>query len=648
MRNNLKNPFNFNSFKNSILGPGSPKDRRECGIALVVVFILVIILYLIVFQLEYSTKMEEELAEVRTTESATSFAVTSVASYIMSLLAEDAQADQSEVQEAGMAVTPDPAGQGQGAEGGGGDGSRTQVPGGNQGAGAGAGGLGTPPPGLNEEEMRQWLAQQGQAAGVTGQAQQSGTLDYILENIFLPTTESIDGVEVKIQIIDNARCFDLNRLWEYPREQVESLTDEQREEEFNQAVATIDDLNRRALENQATGEDLELNNSKLEWVAPSESKRELVREMLTRAIQFMFDLNIDAGFEYVYQPQAAASLATLIEDYCYKKRAQPFHNTIAMTSELLIFPDITPEIYYGPHPEITPQEDFTDLTGDYLYRKDEFGDLIGEYQLIPPEFQQLQEQRMAELELLQQQYGRNQTFPQMGGLLGNSLTRNMQDLPNNYDNTGVAVAPKPIGLRDLFCTLSNGKININTADRPIIYALLLSLEEDDAKKVADDLYYYRHDYQELEEEEEGDIDDGQTKDYGQPKRQPPPEDDEDLAEEELDPEAMMASGSGYEDYETNYFTNLRQIVLIDGQEGGQEDLLTDEDGVERIDEDFKSPLQLVTQDLENAVTFGSSYFTARLKIKSENSPIVTGGEMIIHRDVQQSRMEVVQWKEFDR
>lgn len=622
--------------------PGSSSSRREAGIALVVVFILVIILYLVVFQLEYTTKMEEELAEVRTTESSISSAVTSVASYTMSLLAEDAQADQGEVQEAGMAgAVPDASGAGAGAGG---------APAGGPGAAAapqGAGGATlsqAPPPGLDEEEMRQWLAQQGAAAGVAPGQQESGTLDYILENIFLPTSQSINGVEVKILIIDNARAFDLNRLWEYPREQIQSLTEEQRQAEFDQAVATIDDLNRQALENPAEDPTLDLNSSRKEWVPPTESQRELVREMLTRAIDLMYRMNAEAGFQYELQPAAPSMIATFIEDYCYQKRAQPFHNSVAMTSELLAHPDVTPEVFYGPNPRILPDEEYFDSTGDFRYTRDEFGDLVGEYLLVNPEYEQYRMEQQQDLEMLQAQYGAYASFPEVGGLLGNSLTRNMSDLPENYDATGIAVAPMPIGLRDIFTTVSSGKINLNTAPRPVIYGLLLSLPEEEAEMVAYNLEAYRHEYQE-EEPEEGIESDSTVKDYGQPRRQVPTE--EELEDELEDPE-LMAGGTGYQDYETNYFTDLRQIVLIDGQEGGSEDFLTDEDGVDIIDEDYQSPLQLVTHDLQNSITFGSSYFTVRLKIRSQDSPVVKSGELLIHRDTRGGRMEVIQWKEHER
>ena len=65
----------FQTAKN---GPGLlgrvPQWRRDAGIARMVVFVVFTILVVVVFQLQYSTKLEEELAEVRSTASQGSFA----------------------------------------------------------------------------------------------------------------------------------------------------------------------------------------------------------------------------------------------------------------------------------------------------------------------------------------------------------------------------------------------------------------------------------------------------------------------------------------------------------------------------------------------------------------------------------------------
>ena len=125
--------------------------------------------------------------------------------------------------------------------------------------------------------------------------------------------------------------------------------------------------------------------------------------------------------------------------------------------------------------------------------------------------------------------------------------------------------------------------------------------------------------------------------------------DLDLEEES---EEFYAGGSSYEDYPTNYFTgNMDQLVLIDGQEGDSEDLLTDEEGIGGAQSELhQSALELAKHDLnpQKNIAFGSAYFTARLKIKSEESPIVKVGELVLHRDLSNARMEVIQWKEFER
>ena len=216
----------------------------------------------------------------------------------------------------------------------------------------------------------------------------------------------------------------------------------------------------------------------------------------------------------------------------------------------------------------------------------------------------------------------------------------------------MAVAPQPIGLRDLFCTTSTGKININTAPPAVIYGLLLSLDEREAQKVALDIDFYRYGYQEVMDEEDADGgiqgvgDDSPAMRVGAP-MQPAP-DPEEAEQDLLGLDAAELSGmQSYEDYPTNYFTNLRQLILIDGEDGDSDDLLNEEK-IERISEDFQSPLQLVTHDLENVVVFGSTYFTATLKVKTEKSLVVKVGTMVIHRDVANRRMEVLQWKEYER
>ncbi|MBI4586044.1 MAG: hypothetical protein HY717_18705 [Planctomycetes bacterium] len=646
---------------------------RQSGIALMVVLILFVILVLVVSQLQFSTKLEEELSEVRTTEASGSFAISAVAAYVMTLLAEDYSKDSSSSLDSASAATlpGSPTGPGGGAGGGGGTPDLRSLPAGLvPGAAASAGG-GAPAGGT--------------AAG--GGAASSGPVDYLLENLFLNNSQTVNGVNVRILIRDNERLFDLNRLWEYVRLDEDTLSEQQaaqREEEQRQQAKdkNAKDTEARLVnllnKGKTSGKDLakelvkDMNTSSLEWVPPSEEAREQVRLMLARAILLMVQLNEENGFSYQFNVPSPVAVANAIEDYCYRRRSQPYQNTITLVTELFNLyrefgVEITPELFYGPVPDLAPGDEFFERTQQFSYTKDEFGDLNGQYLLINTDWQQEQDFMRQQLKDLQGQWGDYGVFPELGRL-GNPLTRNMQELPENADATGLAVPPLPLGLKDLFCTISSGKINLNTAPAPVVYGLLLSLSEEEAQHVALNVQDYRNTYQEEMTEEEaaggvGTVKTGTQKDLGQKKRQPRKENETSLSAGGASGTdaagALMGSASGldaealgqldsYQNYETNYFTNLRQLVLIDGEDGGPQDLLKEDEGVQSVDLKYQTPYQRTMHDLEKVVVFGSTYFTANLKIKTEKSPAVKEGDLIIHRDAQNKRLEIVQWKEKER
>lgn len=613
-----------------------------------VVMVLFTILIIVVSQLQFSTKLEEELAEVRATESLGTFAIASVASHVIVLLAEDFRESKMAASDTGMtggmAAAPATPGEGGGAQQPNPT-ARVRDPG-----ESGSPGAATPG-----------------AAGAGGNTDADpGTYDFILKTIFTEDTKTINGVTVKFVIRDNERTFNLNRLWEYPRIIVESLTEEQemaedeeaREEaeqenaESADAEALAENIDPQELMDQLQNESGELNRAELEWIPPTDEMREATREMLERAIDLTMSLNEDRGFLYQFDLPRPADLAMAIEDYCFMRRSQEYQNSINLVSELLNLEFMTPELYYGPEVQIPPGEEFIDPLQNFSYTKDEFGDLIGEALYASDDWLYDMEDRRAQLDEFLGMGGREDRYASVPGLgrMGNPLTRNMQEYAEDMDGYGLLVPPKPLGLRDIFCTHSTAKININTASPPVIYGLLLSLVEEDAVKVALDLEEYRFLYQEeiSEEELDGDIEgavDMSTPDLGQPRRQPPPEEDE-LFDEFG--EETMTDTVGLENPETNYFTDLRQLILIDGEEGDADDLLNEGEGVEMIDEDFKTPFQNVRDDLSKVTVYGSTFFTATLKIKTENSPIVKEGYLLLHRDVANRRVEIIQYQELER
>ncbi len=655
------------------------EEGRQHGIALMVVLILFVILVLVVSQLQFSTKLEEELSEVRTTEGSGSFAISAIAAYVMTLLAEDYSKDSSNNSSnsiGGANLAAGTGGSQAGPGGRAGEGARTRDPraalaGLVPGAAASAGGA------------------PAEATAAGGNTASSGPVDYLMENLFLNNSQTVNGVNVRVLIRDNERMFDLNRLWEYARLDEDTLGEQQaaqteenqrQQAESKNAQRTEAKLVNLLNKGKTSGKDLakelveDMNTASLEWVPPSEEAREKVRLMLERAIFLMIRLNEENGFTYQFAVPAPATIADAIENYCYRRRSQPYQNSITLVTELFNLYrefgiEITPELFYGPIPDLAPGEEFLELTGQFSYSKDEFGDLNGQYLLINANWQQEQDFMRQQLKDMQVQWGAYGDFPELGRL-GNPLTRNMQELPENSDATGLAVPPMPMGLRDLFCPISSGKINLNTAPAPVVYGLLLSLSEDEAQQVALNVQNYRTTYQEEMTEEEaaggvGAVKTGTQKDLGQKKRQPVKEKENAAAKNlggaggtgsaggsagaasGLDAEALSQLDS-YQNYETNYFTNLRQIVLIDGEDGGKQDLLKEDEGVQRVDLKYQTPYQRTMHDLEKVVVFGGTYFTANLKIKTEKSPAVKEGDLIINRDVKNKRLEIVQWKEKER
>ena len=279
------------------------------------------------------------------------------------------------------------------------------------------------------------------------------------------------------------------------------------------------------------------------------------------------------------------------------------------------------------------------------------------------------------------EFGRFASLPaEMGfsALQSNSLTRGMTEPVIEVDDDGddyVLEPPRPLGLSDIFTTFSTGKININTASLPVLFGLLTSLEEDDAKFVAHEIVHYRNKFQEEVAEEDADsldsLDDRATPDLGQPTRQIPAElqggplgdllgegglaslgaaglPPEALASlSNLDAADLAAMGGGYQNLETNYFTNLQQLELVDGSDGTPDDMLRSGEGVERVDGEDDSLLRRVIYDYEKVAVFGSTYFDVELKAKPEKGQTVKTGFLTVRRDPSRGMIEILMWKELE-
>ena len=659
-------------------------STRRDGIALMVVMVVFVVLSMVVTQLTYYTAMEEQVARVRHGDIQGQDALYSVAQLVMAQLTEDLVQDYSEggAQET-PASSPAAPGEGAGAAG--------------RAAGGGAGG--------------RFVALETGPQGAVGAGGSSGNYDYLMEAIFNSQQHDVGEVKVKATIIDNERCFDLNRLFDYapiPGEE-DALTGPggalSGEELAEMAAGTSGDteaggkslsdqirsrvglINRDDDPQEAGEEANELENvagledevELTEFIEPTEEQQEATNLMLARAIEVMLSLNVDREFNYGVDETSidygiehynSDQLARDIIDYVLARRTSDEQNRIYHVTELLNIPSVTRELFYGPEPMDIPPEGI-ETPGGFLLHRDEFGDLASTF-IYDTDQEFVREQEADALAGLMDvfpgglpaevimEHGRE--FPGIGGLNANSLTRGMTGPAQVFDEEGyeyIEQPERPIGLREIFTTFSSGKININTASVPVLYALLLSLKEgndEEAETVALQINDYRFEFQQFEGEEgveAPEVGADALKDLGQPKRPLPPEEDE--LGEGLDLNSMVgldemgldSSGASapMADTETNYFTNLEQIELVDGSAGDATDLLTSEVGVDRVDAQDDPLLQRVLNDYRNVMCFAGTYFTIELRAKTQGSSVVKSGILVIKRNAQEKLMEVIFWKE---
>jgi type II secretory pathway component PulK len=698
-----------------------PRARRggdRGGIALLVVLIVFVVLFLVVYQLHFTTSMEERLAEVRYGEVESDVAQHSIARFVLTLLLEDLQQASGASTATGSAA---------GA-----------LPGGASDQG---GSRGPAPPGTNPEAGAQG-GTEGNFVPAAGAVAAAGSKwwDYYLENVFNPQVKSIGNTSVKVTIVDGERKFDLNRLFDYirlPDEDLEVLgaLGDVREEDLVDAVqgaASEEEATERlrdrllltsrtrregtersrATRGGASGADsgdgaragaadgargrasagpravgadgLEEEGTESDYdpepvfERPADERIEATVEMVRRAVLMMLSINEDAGYRYASTYQSERVAREIVE-YVLERRMSPVQNRIYLASELLNLSSVTPELFYGPVPDLIEGEERE--MGDFVLRRDEYGDVVSEYLYGEALDAEGQLQIDEELRGLESEYGRFMDFPPglgLGRLASNALTRGMTEPSIGIDEEGMEYVidpPKPLGLRDVFTTFSTGRVNLNTASVPVLFALLSSCTEEEAKVVAHDIAYYRTRFQEEMPAEDADggagaVNDRQTPDLGQPRRPPRTEEEEELqdgsysgalgsgalgsgalgAQGTFDPLAMdsLEAFAPYENLETNYFTDLRQIELVDGTDGGPADLLSSDEGVQKVSVEDDTLLRRVIRDYEKTVVFGSTYFDVELKAKMEKSRSVKTSYVTVRRDPEKGMMEIVMWKALEK
>jgi len=653
-----------------------PPDDRRRAIALLVVMVAFVVLYLVVYQLHFSTSMEERIAQARYGAVESTLALHSAALYVLTLLVEDLKSNMGQSQQ-----SP----------------GTTGLPGGN-----------TNPLGGADKKAGGVLKGEMVPLG-TGMSGGGGSkwYDHIHKNIFSDNQQQVGNVTVKITITDGERAFDLNRLFDYVRLPGEELTQglqDLREEDVaslagKDATEAGNTLKSKLLKKRSTSskgvsrtsgtgssedkggvkrvgsgetpgtsqgldtveETLSEYDPDEEFELPDELRVQATRDMVERAILMMFSVNENEyGYRYSVRYNAR-EIAMAIVDYVLDRRSSPAQNRIYVLTELLNVPGVTREVFYGPTPELKEGEDFNVGSG-FVLRRDEFGDVVPQY---VEEYQDpaLEEQKRL-LEDFQRQFGQFKDFPGLGRLKSNALTRGMSEAPVAMDDYGyeyTVEVPRAIGLKDIFTTYSTGKININTASVPVLFGLLLSLTEDEANNVVLDLRDYRNRFQE-EVEQEGVRRVGtgkETPDLGQPKR---------VAKDKKDSTGKDATGkaaadssssldatslddmglSTYQDLETNYFTRLDQLELIDGTDGDPMDRLRRDEGVERVDAQEDTLFRRVVNDLEKVAVFGSTYFNAELKAKTKEGATAKAGSLTVRRDPTKKRIEILMWKNLQK
>jgi len=677
---------------------------------LLVVMILFVLLYMVVFHLRFYTATEERVANVRHGDIQAQDALQSVAQLAMSQLIEDLSQDYTEATESSQAGLPGAAGGGDGLEalaaGGG------PAGGGPAGGGPGRGGGGdTPAPAAGGDGAGPTMVPLADPLGGAGAGGVGGApahCDHLREAIFNPQEQTIGDITIKVLLFDNESRFDLNQIFKYVRlpgeedaltgpggvlnaDELANMAENAGDgeegsstlaSEIRDRVGLLDRNKERARPNDRTADAADPNDpdgavsdeaaaslglaeeeALGEWVEPEPERVQGAVDMLARAIEVVLSLNEDRRFFYedTYQ---SVQIAEEIIEYVRARRGSETQNRIYDVEELLQLEYVTPEVFYGPQPTEMPEEGIVFDDG-FVLSRDKYGDLVANYEGYDQEYQNDLELQREELSVLQEEFGSFMNFPSVGGLEGNALTRGMQGPVQLYDEETdteyVAEPPMPMGLRELFTTFSTGKINLNTASVPILYALLPSLEvgaDGDANFVATAINEYRNTFQPYDESsgEEGvETNTASTVDLGQPKRQLPSEEEEELSMEDqiYDTVGMAGAGGlgafdqgmGMEELETNYFTNIQQIELVDGTDGSEEDILTSQRGIDRVSEEDDSVLQKVLNDYRPVMVFGSTYFTIVLKGKAKTSPLVKTGVLIVKRDPREQMMEVVFWKE---
>ncbi len=599
--------------------------------ALFVSLVVVLLLFVIVYQLWHCSIMETRIAQNQRGYHKSALAIQSMLAYSIALLQEELRQDVE------------------------GDGEE-QLAGALGDTGTAAGGTGA----AVGQSMAGNVASL-QSGTTAAAATSGGVYDSVHEQIFQPRTQSLNNVSMKVQITDCERRINLNKLFQYvnfwkrEQESVGKIGEETDETgaadaaggagatrttgggNANDASAAANAVSEDERDELADilgpmGELAEdgAGTEAEEWVEPDQLQLEGAERLVAYLVIHMMETNMDSyGLEYkrLYN---ADEVGRAIVNYVLGRKRSRTQNFIFDTRELLQIEEVTPELYNGPVPFELTEQGRTEMDPENVqegYQRDEFGDITYRFGY----FQQ------DDSGIYTEDYGMFSdfaTFKEEFGLAGSlrpgvtSLSDN--PLPDNVDGTGVERRPQPIGLKHLFCTFSNGTVNLNTAPLEVIMALLQGGDSQGGAwdpeiklDMAQSIILWRDQYteeylQELEEEELG---------YGY----------EEEEEELFDVQSLV----GTEDLQTNVYKTLQDLnkIEFDGEN------VFEQYGADSIDSGNTetAPAVLLRKDLEKVKAFKSEYFNVR--IVAQEPGFRQEAEFVVHRDLKNKVFSVVYYRE---
>ncbi len=547
----------------------APEFHPESGIAMFVVMVVIAVLAVLVSQLTVTTKVEERIAISRRQQVEVELSFQAVARIVMNKIYEDWVEDK----EAGL--EGDDGTGGAGAPAGPGSGTR-----------GGAGGLGG---GSGDDDED---AQSGTP---------SGEFDFRHDDWRHRFTESLNEVEVEIEIVDGESCIDLNHLFWYvtipddPQNPGDSLEnalpdDDSSTEGTSSLTSTTAGTDPLAGDDPTEQEDLP------EFEFPSEERIEKTVIMLAKLVEAVIDTNQLNGYDY-YEVPNPDTVADAIVNWVLQRFEDEETRQIWSLQGIEQLDVISYELMHGP---ALPEDELEELEEEELYADDEFYSGFDEF--------------------------------------GAGIYEGFEE---NEDATGLIPIPEPLGLSDVLTCFSSGRINLNTARREVLIALLVNVSDFEAAwEIANEIDVHLNTYL-----------DAQTDDSSPGTSAPSPGGTSQDAENALSQFGIDSSvlggsagssGAGgdesgldeeEEQVDFNVFTDFPQVIAVN-EEWNSNDILIDD---QRIADHLQTDLQPVS-------TFKSRYFTARLKGVKEKQELE--GELVLVR--YNDRIQVLSWKSLSK